>query len=273
MTCAPCTHLLWLCSLLLVWLSPAVNAETQTTEIYETYIAAQKLIPVLQPLIGPEDKITAYRNKLFVKASPSVQNEILGVLMEVDRPLKNIQISLRYGRSDTLEQQQNQTQSEVKVFRGSSNSKQIDVEVINRNTLLTNNDSADQSIRVLEGEQGVLEVGKDYPSHQLMYSTPFYSGVDKEYRAVGDQIWVTPMLVQDQVRIEISTSNKRRKNNNRDEIEKVEAKSVIVVTPGEWVPLATSNQLINQSNSQKSLSTRSLKSSDASLQIRALILD
>ena len=64
----------------------------QTTEIYETYLPANKLVPILEPLLGPDDKVTAYHNKLFVKASPAVQDELLAVLQEIDRPLKNIQV-------------------------------------------------------------------------------------------------------------------------------------------------------------------------------------
>ena len=243
----------------------------QTTEIYETYLAANKLVPVLQPLVGPNDKITAYRNKLFVKAPPHVQNEILAILEEIDRPLQNIQISLRYGQIDQTQQKQNE--STVKVFRGSSKQNGVEVEMVNKNRFSTKDSTADQSIQVLEGEQAALNVGKEYPTVDFVYLNPLQSGAAKTYRNVGNQMYVTPRRMQDKIRLEISSENSRLKRNSNGQIEKVQAQTVLVVEPGEWVPLAGASQQASQTSNSITTSTRSLSNQSASLQIRAVILD
>ncbi len=254
--------------------SPQIShADTAKAEVYETYVAAKKLVPVLEPLLGPNDKITAFRNKLFVKAPAAVQDEILRVLMEVDRPLKNILISLRYGRIDEIDHHQDQTQGSVKIFRGSSNKDKIDVQVVRRHTLISDNDTADQSIRVLEGEQGILVVGQDYPVDQLIYRLPFKSGLHTEYRSVGDQIQVSAFVVKDQIRLEITSSHQSRNRSNKKEIEKTQAKSTLVVEPGRWMPLASSTQALERSDSRNTRSTRQISKNNASLLIRAQIVE
>lgn len=248
-------------------------AEIQTTEVYETYLASHKLIPILEPLIGPEDKITGFRNKLFVKAPPSIQDEILSVLEEIDRPLQNIKISLRYGQNQQQQQSEQAVNSTIKVFKGSSKQSNIEVEYVNKNRFSTHEESADQTIQVLEGEQGVLELGKDYPTTQLVYLNPLQSGVSKTYRNVGNQLYVTPMRVKDRIRLEIRSTNSKLKRGANDQIEKVEAQTVLVVDPGEWVPIASTQQQTGQTGKQITMSTRQNSSQNMSLQIRAHFQD
>ena len=54
-----------------ILLTSTLTAAQQTAEVYETYLPAKNLIPILEPLLGEDDRITAYGNKLFVKASPA----------------------------------------------------------------------------------------------------------------------------------------------------------------------------------------------------------
>ncbi|HAG96615.1 MAG: hypothetical protein CMK83_05290 [Pseudomonadales bacterium] len=245
----------------------------QTTEIYETYLPANKLVPILEPLLGPDDKVTAYHNKLFVKASPAVQDELLAVLQEIDRPLKNIQVSLRYADNSQLEAQNQSAQGQIVVYKGSSRESGVDVQVVNKNRFSTHVDSADHQIRVLEGEQGVLEVGKDVPVDQFVFLGPLQTGTVKEYRSVSNQLYVVPKLVKDRVRIEVYTSNQRMKRNSDNQIQKMDAQTIVVVEPGIWTPLAGTTRSTQDASNAVSYSTRRTGSGEKSLQIRADIVD
>ncbi|AUM14755.1 hypothetical protein [Ketobacter alkanivorans] len=256
-----------------ILLTSTLTAAQQTAEVYETYLPAKNLIPILEPLLGEDDRITAYGNKLFVKASPAAQDEILRILEEVDRPLKNVQISLRYASNAELESQNNSSDADIVVFKGSSRSSEVQIETVSKNRFSTRNDTVDHQIRVLEGEQGVLEVGQDVPISQFVFLSPFQSASSTEYRSVSNKLFVVPQITKDRIRIEVYTTNQRLQRNSANKVEKVQAQSVLVVEPGEWTPLAGSSQSASHSSDSINHSTRRSGSSGKTLQIRADILD
>jgi len=243
----------------------------QTTQVYDTYLPANKLIPILEPLLGPNDKITGYHNKLFVKAEPATQDELLRVLQELDRPLKNVQISLRYG-DNTVIQQQHQA-AEVKVFRGSSINKGVDVEVVSKSSMDSHVDNADSQVRVLEGEQGILEIGDEVPIQQITQLGNWQTSTTQHYKTVGHELYVVPKLVEDKIRIEIFTSNQRMKQKQDNTIEKTTAATVLLVAPGEWTPMAGYGRSGTQSGSGGNGSVQAAASSQKFLQIRADIIE
>ena len=261
-----------LIAILLLLTTWQASAE-QTAEVYETYLPANKLAPILEQLLGPDDKITAYHNKLFVKAPPAVQDELLRVLEEIDRPLRNIQVSLRYGDNRELESQSTSADANVVVYHGGSNRSGVDVEVVSKNRFSTHAEKADHQIRVLEGEQGALDVGQEVPVEQIVFLGPWQSGSVKEYRSVSNQLYVIPRIVKDKIRIEVFTTNQRMKRNSDGKIQKTDAETVVVVEPGEWTPIAGSTQVLNSASGSATSSTRRSGSSGKSLQIRADILD
>lgn len=258
---------------MLLVLSTSLAWAQQTTEVYETYLPANKLVPILEQLLGPDDKITGYHNKLFVKASPAVQDELLRVLQEIDRPLRNIQVSLRYADNLDLEAQSTSADANVVVYHGGSNKSGVDVEVVSKKRFSTNAEKADHQIRVLEGEQGALDVGQDVPVEQIVMLGPWQSGSVKEYRSVGNQLYVVPHIVKDKIRIEVFTTNQRMKMKSDGKIQKTDAETVVLVEPGEWTPIAGSSQVLNRSSESVTSSTQRSTSSGKSLQIRADILD
>ncbi|RLU02837.1 MAG: hypothetical protein D9N11_07220 [Ketobacter sp.] len=258
---------------LLLTLYAAMVSAQQTAEVYETYLPANKLVPILEQLLGPDDKITAYRNKLFVKAPPAVQDELLRVLQEIDRPLRNIQVSLRYADNADIEAESTSADANVVVYHGGSNRAGVDVAVVNKNRFSTHAEESDHQIRVLEGEQGALDVGQEVAVEQIVFLGPWQTGSVKEYRNVSNQLFVVPRIVRDKIRIEVFTTNQRMKMKNDGKIQKTDAETVVLVEPGEWTPIAGSTQTLNRSSGSVSSSTRRSGSSGKSLQIRADILD
>lgn len=257
---------------LLTLITTLVSAE-QTAEVYETYLPANKLVPILEQLLGPDDRITGYHNKLFVKAPPAVQDELLRVLEEIDRPLRNIQVSLRYADNSDVEANATSADANVVVYHGGSNKSGVDVEVVSKNRFSTHAEKADHQIRVLEGEQGALDVGQDVPIEQIVFLGPWQTGSVKEYQSVGNQLYVVPRIVKDKIRIEVFTTNQRMKMKSDGKIQKTDAETVVLVEPGEWTPIAGSTQALNSSSGSVTSSTRRSTSSGKSLQIRADIIN
>ena len=266
--------------------------EYQVNEIYETYLPAEKLVPVLEPMLGPEDRITPFRNKLLVKAPRERQNKLLEILQEIDRPLHNILISVRYGANDNTDTtaidatvhyedadkgvQVNAGElpkDQVKVFQGSSLDDKIRVRTLAKSHFSTRDENALSQIRVLEGSQGFLQVGEEMPQQHYVLLNPNGFGSTTEYRMVGNGVYVMPQIVKDKVRLEIFTTQQRPKTGSNN-IEKTDAQSVMVVEPDVWTPFAGSSVQSRAQGKGSTLSTRNLKSDqNRSLELKVTILD
>ncbi len=281
--------------LLLVLLLPVSLTQAtdeQVNEIYETYLPAEKLVPVLQPMLGPEDRITPFRNKLIVRAPRHRQDNILELLEELDRPLRNILISVRYGNSASAESSARdvdvryrdadrgvridagaQPDDQVVVYKGSSRDDKIQVRAVSKNRFSTENENTLSQIRVLEGTQGFLQVGKEMPQNQFVLLHPAGFGNTTEYRMVGSGIYVVPQIVKDKVRLELFTSQQKPQSDNRNVIEKTDAQSVLLVEPDVWTPFAGTNTSVQSQGSGKVYSTRDLQQGNKALELKVTILD
>lgn len=281
--------------LLLVLLLPVSLTQAtdeQVNEIYETYLPAEKLVPVLQPMLGPEDRITPFRNKLIVRAPRHRQDNILELLEELDRPLRNILISVRYGNSASAESSARdvdvryrdadrgvridagaQPDDQVVVYKGSSRDDKIQVRAVSKNRFSTENENTLSQIRVLEGTQGFLQVGKDIPLNKFVLLYPAGFGNTTEYRMVGSGIYVVPQIVKDKVRLELFTTQQKPQPGNSNVIEKTDAQSVLVVEPDVWTPFAGTNTSVQSQGSGKVYSTRDLQQGNKALELKVTILD
>lgn len=277
--------------LLLLLASPtAWSSEDQVNEIYETYLPAEKLIPVLEPMLGPEDRITAFRNKLFVKAPRHRQDNLLELLEEIDRPLRNVLIQVRYGSGDSSESRQRALdmhyedadkgvridtgtteEDRIVVYKGSSRDDKIQVRAVARDRFTTENDNALSQIRVLEGSQGFLQVGEETPVNQFVLLNPNGYGTTTEYRMVGNGIYVVPQIVKDKVRIELFTTHQKPKSGNT--VATTDAQSVLLVEPDVWIPFAGTSVDTSTQKNGKTISTRNVGNQHRSLELKVTILD
>lgn len=267
--------------MMMLMVTPGVSQAEQTTEVYNTNLPANKLLPVIQPLLGPDDRITAYHNKLFIKALPAQQQEVLEVLDEVDRLPKNIIISTRYSEDMELTRKliaaedpyfdpdaSQQDKQEIKVYRGSSQNSTIEVEMMNRRRFSTAYNQADQQIRVLEGEQGILNMGEERDVADMTWVSPFGSGTTQQRKSVDNVLYVIPSLTKDRVRLEVFVTNQAFRGGDQ-KIKKTSAQSVLLLTPGIWTPLASGSQSRTSSGNGVSLNTGAVKSHSGTLLIKA----
>jgi len=265
-------------------------SEEPVNEIYETYLPAEKLIPVLEPMLSPEDRITAFRNKLLVKAPRSRQDKLLELLEEIDRPMRNILIQVRYGSADSSESSQRAVDlhyedadkgvridtgttepDRIVVYKGSSRDDKIQVRAVARERFTTENDNALSQIRVLEGSQGFLQVGKETPVNQFVLLNPNGYGTTTEYRMVGNGIYVVPQIVKDKVRIELFTTHQKPKSGNA--VATTDAQSVLLVEPDVWTPFAGTSVDTTTQKSGKTYSSRHLGNQHRSLELKVTMLD
>ena len=283
-------RLLLLLALLIA--APLQADEYQVNEIYETYMPADKLLPVLEPMLGPEDKITAFRNKLIVRAPKDRQDKLLAILQEIDRPLHNILIEVRYGNSSTSQgstinasvryedankgveiNSGSQPSDRVVIYQGSSVDDKIRVRTVAKSHFTTQNEDTLSQIRVLEGSEGFLQVGEEVPQNHFVLLHPNGFGTTTEYRMMGNGLYVIPQIVKDKIRLELSTVQRKRKSASNT-VEKTDAQSVLLVEPDIWTPFAGASSSTTTQQGGKVLSTRDLKDNqNRNLELKVTILD
>ena len=82
----------------LVFGSVQALADTRVFELRDA--DPEALLPVVKPLLGPWENVSAYRQSLVVNASPETLERIGTLLGELDRPPRTLLVRLRRASSD-----------------------------------------------------------------------------------------------------------------------------------------------------------------------------
>ncbi|MFL6574829.1 MAG: secretin N-terminal domain-containing protein, partial [Burkholderiales bacterium] len=121
---------------------------------------AHQVLPALRPLMEPGATLTGQGTQLIVRTSPANLAELRRALDELDRPLRRLQISVRF--DDALERAAQGVETSGRVTsRGSS----VEVRVQDRQSAAS--ERVDQRLQVLEGGRAFISTGR---------STPVYDG-------------------------------------------------------------------------------------------------
>ena len=65
---------------------------------------AVEVIPVIEPMLGPDDAISGQGFKIFLRSSPQTLAEVKEMIAALDTPGKTLQISVFQGSSHMLKQ-------------------------------------------------------------------------------------------------------------------------------------------------------------------------
>jgi len=80
-------------ALLVVLCSVTTRAETRVIELHSADPGA--LVPVVKPMLGPWESVSVFRQSLVLNAAPETLDRISALVKELDRPLRNLWVSLR----------------------------------------------------------------------------------------------------------------------------------------------------------------------------------
>jgi hypothetical protein len=147
---------------------------------------ADQVLPALRPLMEPGATLTGQGTQLIVRTSPANLTELRRALDELDRPLRRLQISVRF--DDALDSAARGVETSGRVTnRGSS----VDVRAQDRQSAAT--ERVDQRVQVLEGARAFISSGR---------SAPVYDGAG--FRETSSGFEAIPRLAGDGVLVEIA---------------------------------------------------------------------
>ena len=116
----------------------------------------EQVLPTLRPLLEPGGTLTGQANQLMVRASPANLADIRRALDAIDRPLRRLQISVRF--DEALEASSQGIEASGRIGNRGSR-----LEVRAQQSTSTAGERVDQRVQVLEGGRAMIFTGQSRP--------------------------------------------------------------------------------------------------------------
>ena len=221
--------------LLLFFFGAPSHAELRVFE--PRHADPESLLPVVQPLLGPGESVSVYGNTLVVNAGAGSLRRIDELLMQLDRPLRNLLISVRRGGSAVEHAQGAAVEGslqlgDVRIGTGGATVPGSAVQIRGGRQITTRSGSGESSARTLEGRPVLIRDGALVP-----LAGDGYWGAGVQYEDVSQGFVVRARLAGDQVLLDIETRNDRLEGGT---VRTGALTSSVSGRLGEWIPLGGS---------------------------------
>jgi len=119
--------------------------------------SVEQVLPTLRPLLEPGGTLTGQNNQLIVRTSPGNLAQLKQALEAIDRPLRRLQISVRF--DDALEAASQGIEASGRIGNRGSR-----VDIGARDQRGSAIERVDQRIQVLEGGRALIMTGRSTPT-------------------------------------------------------------------------------------------------------------
>jgi type II secretory pathway component GspD/PulD (secretin) len=174
----------------------------------------EQVLPVLQPLLEPGATLSGSRGQLFLRASPANVADVKRALEAIDRPLRRLQVSVRF--DDALARERRGIEASGTIGSGGAR-----VGITAEDARRTVSERVDQRLQVLEGGRAVIFTGQSRPLQ-------VQGGAVIQEMASGFE--VIPRLSGDLAVLEVQTSSMQGQR----------AATTLSARLGEWVEIGGS---------------------------------
>jgi hypothetical protein len=227
-----------LASLLLV--APLFAQEPALETIPVRNRPAEDLVPVLEPLVGRGGSVTAFGNRLIVKAAPAAMREIKDLVAKLDVVPRSLWITVRQSRDVETSGRQVGASGGVVVERRDGRTTTTRTEVHGAFGQGSSSERGQdvQQLRAVEGRPAQIHVGREVPVPQAVV-VPGPAGPEvargSVYQEADTGFSVTPWLSGDFVTLEIRTRGDRIDDAGRVDYQQL--KATVNGRLGEWISL------------------------------------
>jgi len=243
----------WRALLLLVALLPAVAQAQARLEVIEPrHRLAEELVPLLEPVLGPEGSVSAYDNRLILRATPAQLAEVRRLLETFDRAPRQLLILVRQGGIET---RRDEGVGLSGVYRRGDGSIAVpgpdgrlprDPELQVGVGSSRSDYGASQQLRVEEGREAQLMVGTSAPTTRYRRADGTIVTTTESFGGSG--VTVLPRLLgEDRVQLEISAG--QRMAGGRGSYRVQNASSLVSGRLGQWIDIGGAVQQASQSGS------------------------
>ncbi len=226
------------------------------------------MIPIIEPMLGPDDAISGEGFKMFIRAPAESQERVRAMVDFLDTAARELQLSVFQGSELVLRELAARANGQFE--RGDTrieigNGKESDdgaggritysttggsVSVAGTGTQRSLRDSPIHMVRVAEGNEAYIETGERIP-----YFTgaawngrrAFAGGV--EYENVVTGFYVLPRVRGDNVVLEVSPFKSSRSDTGRGNIDTQSANTTVTGRVGEWLLIGGVTEQVERADS------------------------
>lgn len=279
----------WLAIIVLMTSFP-VSADTAIITLNSN--TANAILPTVRNLLDPGGTASAYQGKLIINSSAENIAEIKNILSTIDKPAKQLLISVKQDGAGNETNKGYRTEGEIQVnphvtithnsdgtiteTKSSQSTIAIDsarINVINNKKNAT--DNASQRIRAMEGSPAYIYIGqqvpitnttRDYQNNTLNRSV--------NYEDVNQGFYVTAYLIGDgKVQLDVNTENDKLSDNRRNTIDTQHASTTTSGYLGQWIALGGVNQDTTKNQDEYFSKNNQTKNWDNSIYIKVDVVE
>lgn len=247
-----------LISLLLAHFS--VRAEPTVLEVIPLkHRTVEQVLPTIQPFLDRQGAINGMNNQLIIRTTPSNLSQIKEILRQIDTSPRQLMITVKQSAQRETDADETELSGSVglgdnarvivpgsgrvsggvaEIGRGND---ELRGRVFSRKSV--GSDSGTQQLRVIEGGQAFISVGKSVPVQErtIVRNGQVVTVVDgTSYRDVTSGFYVRPRISGDRVTLEIVPQNNTVDEHGRINVQQVN--TVVSGRLGEWMELGGINQ-------------------------------
>ena len=204
----------------LVWGGGSSFAQQALEIIPLRHVTVEQALSALHGLVEPGATLSGSRGQLFLRASPGNVAEIKRALEAIDRPLRRLQISVRF--EDASDRQRTNIGAGGTISSGGSR-----IDVTAQDSRRSSDERVDQRLQVLEGSRAVIFTGQSRPLR-----TP--DGVLIQELATGFE--VTPRLAGGGVLLDVAPQ-REAPGAQPGSVQGQRVATTITTRLGEWVEI------------------------------------
>lgn len=235
----------------------ALSRETEVIEL--GHVLPEDVIPALEPLLKPDDGLSVFRNSLVVTADEETLVRLRALVAELDRPLRNLLVSIRRG-GDTVTEGGGVSGGGTLSTDGDG---RVQVEASRRAS--TRARSGDQSVRTLEGRPVLIADGQLVP-----VAGGSYWGGGVGYADVRQGMVVSARVVGEHVHLRVSARSDEVQGGR---IQTGDLESEVSGRLGEWIYLGGIARADSQDRTGIATRYSTRGGANESIEIRVELLD
>jgi hypothetical protein len=244
-------------ALILIWLGLPTVLIAGSVERMETltlkHRMADELLPVLRPLLSRDDAMTAFGNQIIVRTSEATLKDLKQLLTTLDRPLRNLIISVRDRHSGTRSARGYALSGRVSIgndtrlIPGKSTPGRADLRVQDKVHSTRRNNV--HQVRVVEGQGAFIRSGKLVPYNQggyVVHPAGIRRRSDVQFKDVSSGFFVVPRLKGDIVTLAIAPRYDELNPHAAGTIDTRQLRTVTSGRLGEWLTIGQAVRTIEQ---------------------------
>lgn len=258
--------------LLGIALQTAVKAADQFKIITLQHRFAQDILPMIEPLLGPDEAARAIDNHLVVSASADRLVQIEALVKQLDVARKNVRITVSHSAGNESQRlgvgatgRGRVGDVEIALPRNAREGVNIDL----YDSSVHSEGSGTEFLSVVDGERAFIRVGQSIPyTQQWVVLTRRYVHVQQstEFHDITTGFAVRPRYVGDLVELEITPRIASLSHAGFIDFE--ELSTVVRISPGEWFDLGGNMQNRDEVSREILSIERSSAESKSTLRIR-----